>query len=134
MKKQGLFFSWIIACVATIGSLYFGEITHHEPCTLCWYQRIAIFPLAIILGIAFFRSDYKIIPYALPIAVIGLLLALIHVLLQYAPESFLEMFCTGKESCMVKRSLFGKASFSFLSLIGFALLNIFLIWSWKAKK
>src|ERR1051326_8278184 len=126
MKKSGLFLAWIIACIATLGSLYFGEITHHEPCTLCWYQRIAIFPLSIILGIAFFQNNYNIVVYALPLSIIGFALSLVHVLLQYAPESFLEVFCTS-ESCVVKRSLFGKGSLSFVSLVSFALLNFFLL-------
>lgn len=134
MKNYGLLFSWIIACVATLGSLYFGEITHHEPCTLCWYQRIAMFPLALLLGIAFFKNESKIIPYLIPLALIGLFLALIHLLLQYMPTSFFEFFCTGKESCVVQRSFFGKASLSFLSLIGFILLNGCLIWANRAKK
>ena len=132
MNKSGLYFAWIIACCATFGSLYFGEITHHEPCSLCWYQRIAIFPLSIILGIAAFKHNDKIIPYVLPLALIGLAFAIIHVFLQYAPNNFLESFCTGKEACAVKRSLFGRGSLSVLSLIGFALLNLSLFFAWKS--
>lgn len=134
MRKSGLYLSWLIACVATLASLYFGEIKHHEPCSLCWYQRIAIFPLAIILGIAAFKNGYGIIPYVLPLALIGLFFAIIHVLLQYAPSSSLEAFCTGKEACAVKRSLFGRSSLSILSLIGFTLLNLLLFWTWKSNK
>ncbi|HSX04398.1 MAG TPA: disulfide bond formation protein B [Rhabdochlamydiaceae bacterium] len=127
IKKNGLYFAWILACLATLGSLYFGEIKNHEPCSLCWYQRIAVFPLAVILGIAAFRRDYKIIPYALPLALIGLCLALFHVVLQYAPDSFLEIFCTGSEACTVKTSLFGPHYLSFLSLFGFILISSILI-------
>jgi disulfide bond formation protein DsbB len=126
-KNYRLYAAWIIACLATIGSLYFGEIKNHEPCSLCWYQRIAIFPLAIILGIAAFRNDYGITSYALPLSLIGLTFALIHVCLQYAPNSFLEMFCTGTEACVVKTSLFGAHYLSFLSLFGFIVLNYFLL-------
>jgi disulfide bond formation protein DsbB len=133
--KYGLYYAWILACVATLASLYFGEIKHHEPCSLCWYQRIAIFPLAILLGIAAFRNDAKMIPYyALPLSLLGLLFALIHVILQYAPHSFLELFCTGEEACVVRTSLFGPHYLSFLSLFGFLLLNALLAMTWKRQR
>lgn len=131
MIKHGLYYAWILACLATLASLYFGEIKNHEPCSLCWYQRIAIFPLSIILGIAAFRKDYGIITYVLPVSLLGLAFALIHVTLQYAPNSFLESFCTGAEACVVKTSLFGLHYLSFVSLLGFILLNGILLWTWK---
>lgn len=130
MKKNGLYAAWIIACLATLGSLYFGEIRNHIACALCWYQRIAMFPLAIILGIAAFRNDYRIISYVLPLSLLGLLFALIQVMLQYAPSSFLEAFCTG-DTCVVKSSIFGAHELAFVSLIGFILLNTVLFMSRK---
>ncbi|HSX11919.1 MAG TPA: disulfide bond formation protein B [Rhabdochlamydiaceae bacterium] len=131
MSKNGLYYAWILACLATLGSLYFGEIKNHEPCSMCWYQRIALFPLTIILGIAAFRKDFGIITYAFPLSLIGLTFSLIHVTLQYAPDSFLEIFCTGSEACVVKTSLFGPHYLSFLSLLGFILLNTILLTTWK---
>jgi len=78
-----IFVAWLIAAVSTMTSLFFSEIMHLEPCVLCWYQRICIFPLAIILLIGLFPLDKKIIKYALPFAVIGLGFTLYHIALFY---------------------------------------------------
>ena len=63
LQKYTLYFIWVFASLAVLVSLYFSVILHLEPCHLCWYQRIALFPSAILLGIATFRGDQKIIPY-----------------------------------------------------------------------
>jgi len=123
--KYGLFVSWIIACIATIGSLAFSEIREVAPCTLCWYQRIAMFPLALILGIAAFRKEYLIIPYALPLSIIGMLIALFHLLLQEIPA--LSAVCTGGPACNAKSIDFSSLYAVIFSLISFLLINIILL-------
>ena len=57
LALNGVAMAWIVAMLATAGSLYFSEIAHYDPCRLCWFQRIPMYPLAIILGIAAFRRD-----------------------------------------------------------------------------
>ena len=54
---QALTLAWIVALVAMLGSLYFSEVAHFIPCEYCWYQRIAMYPLVLILGIAAYRQD-----------------------------------------------------------------------------
>lgn len=76
-----IFAAWLIASVATLGALFFGEVMQLPPCTMCWYQRICMFPLALILPIGLFPLDPKVIRYALPLAVIGCGLAIFHQLL-----------------------------------------------------
>ena len=76
-----VFAAWLIAAVSTFGALFFGEIVKVPTCALCWYQRIFMFPLALILPIGLFPFDRKVLRYALPLAVIGGLIALYHVLL-----------------------------------------------------
>jgi disulfide bond formation protein DsbB len=75
-----------IAVAAMLGSLAFSEIADFVPCDFCWYQRIAMYPLAVILPIAAVRGDTWIRPYALTVAGIGLALATYHVQLQWFPE------------------------------------------------
>jgi disulfide bond formation protein DsbB len=70
-----LFAAWVIALVATLGALFIGEVMGQTPCVLCWHQRIFMFPLAVLLAIACFRSDPGIWRYALPLAAIGWLIA-----------------------------------------------------------
>ncbi|WP_174524548.1 disulfide bond formation protein B [Thauera butanivorans] len=77
-KLTYLFLAWLIALISTATAVFLGEIMGQPPCDLCWYQRIAMFPLAVILGIANFRDDATAWIYALPLAVAGSVLALVH--------------------------------------------------------
>ncbi len=95
-----IFISWLIAMVATLGSLFFSEIMELIPCELCWYQRIFIYPLAIILLIGLHPLDTGVVRYALPLAIIGLLFTVYHTLLFYGliPENLQP--CIEGVSCM----------------------------------
>ncbi len=81
-----LLFGAIVAGVAMLGSLYMSEVAHLIPCTDCWYQRIAMYPIAIILGIAAYRNDAKIRVYVAPLAVIGGIISIYHYLIQWFPN------------------------------------------------
>ncbi|MBP8182256.1 MAG: disulfide bond formation protein B [Acidimicrobiia bacterium] len=72
-----------IAAVAMAGSLFYSEVANFEPCEFCWYQRIAMYPLAVILPIALIRRDFRIWPYGLAIATIGVGLSSYHYYLQH---------------------------------------------------
>jgi len=73
--------AWLVATMATASALFIGEVMLMVPCQLCWYQRIFMFPLAIVLGMACFSDDRRGAVYALPLAVGGLLMAAYHTLL-----------------------------------------------------
>ncbi|WP_027460880.1 disulfide bond formation protein B [Deinococcus murrayi] len=77
-RDNRLYLAWVVALVATLGSLYFSEVRGFAPCVLCWYQRIAMYPLALLLGLAALRGDLGIRTYALPLAAVGWLIALIQ--------------------------------------------------------
>ena len=68
------------------GSLYFSEVAHFVPCRLCWYQRIAMYPLVLLLGIATLRRDVGIRLYAIPLAAIGAAVSIYHVQLERFPD------------------------------------------------
>lgn len=76
-----LFVAWLLATLAALGALFLSEVMDMVPCVLCWWQRVAMFPLVIILALALFPPDARVIRYALPLAVIGLLVAGSHLLL-----------------------------------------------------
>ena len=84
-----IFICWVIASVSTLGSLFFSEIMEFAPCALCWYQRIFMFPLVLILLVGLFPFDKSIIKYALPLALAGWGFAFYHYLLYsgFIPES-----------------------------------------------
>lgn len=75
-----------VAVVSTVGSLYFSEGAHFTPCKLCWYQRIAMYPLVPMLAIAVWRQDRAVRRYALPLAVIGGVISTYHVVLERFPS------------------------------------------------
>ncbi|OYY67246.1 MAG: disulfide bond formation protein B [Burkholderiales bacterium 28-67-8] len=73
-----LFAAWLIALLATAGALFLGEVMGMAPCVLCWYQRIAMFPLVVILGLGLLEADGRSIRYAWPFAWAGWSLAVYH--------------------------------------------------------
>ena len=111
---------WILAAGASLGSLFFSEVMELAPCSLCWYQRIFMFPLAIVLFVGVLSTDVKCVRYALPLAAVGWLLAAYHVLLHAGiiPESAAP--CRQGVSCTeVQLQLFGVFSIPLLSLAAF---------------
>lgn len=82
LSSWGIAAAWVIALVATLGSLFWSEILNVEPCPLCWYQRICLFPLSVLLGIAAYRQERAIALYALPLVAVGALIALYQFLIQ----------------------------------------------------
>lgn len=117
----------IVAMLATGGSLFFSEVAHFEPCRLCWYQRIAMYPLVLILGVAAARRDPGVRLYVIPVAVIGALIAGYHYALEWFPALDTGA-CSASTPCTVVwfRAL-GFASLPYLALSAF-LLIIALVW------
>jgi disulfide bond formation protein DsbB len=129
-----LYFAWLVAVIATLGSLYFSEIRMFQPCVLCWYQRIAMYPLSLILGIAAFTNDIKITKYVLPISVIGGLISLYHYLLEKVPGFATIKPCSQGVPCDVAWiNWFGFITIPFLALTAFIMITVFLIIARRSK-
>lgn len=81
--------AWVIALLSVAGSLFFSEVMQLPPCVLCWYQRIAMYPLVLIIGVGIILNDRRMKTYALPFALIGFAISIYHNLLYYGliPES-----------------------------------------------
>lgn len=99
--NKSVLLAWIAAIAATLGSLYLSEVQHFIPCTLCWYQRIFMYPLAFLLGIGYYYHDEGISRYVLPLSVIGMLISGYHLLLQKIPY-FSNLKCA-LPGCLVQR-------------------------------
>jgi disulfide bond formation protein DsbB len=119
--------AWIPALLAMIGSLYFSEIAHYAPCTLCWYQRIAMYPLVLLLGIAAWRRDLGIRRYAIPLAAIGAAISAYHYLLEWFPDLDTGACTVGIPCTQVWFRQFGFISMPALALIAFLLIIAFLL-------
>lgn len=127
-KKYLLYLSWVQALVATLGSLFFSEIWHLPPCTLCWYQRIFMYPLAILIAVGIVKKDKNLSDYALSLSIPGLVIAIYHNLLYYKilPESIAP--CTAGVSCTTKFfAWFGFVTIPLLSLLAFAIITILML-------
>lgn len=135
MKKYALSIAWIFALVATLGSLYFSEIRLFEPCKLCWLQRICMYPLALILGMAVYDNNKLIVKYVQPLAIIGWCIALWHVLEQKVPGFADFMPCTVGVPCNLDYiNWLGFITIPMLSLTAFTFINIFLFIIRKSEK
>jgi len=124
-----LFFAWILATSSTLISLFFSEVMQLPVCELCWYQRIAMYPLVLILPLALFPYDPKGVRYGGVLVVFGWLTALFHVLLieGFIPES-LHPCVQGIPCAETHINLFGFLNIPTLSLLTFTLIGFLLIY------
>jgi disulfide bond formation protein DsbB len=120
-------FAWIVAALATLGSLYLSQIAGLIPCEFCWFQRICMYPLSLLLGIAAFRGDVGIAKrYFMPISIVGALLATYHYQLEHIAGE--PTACSVAVPCNdAAFNIFGFISVPFLSLAAFALITTLLL-------
>ena len=119
--------AWLIAAGATLGSLYFSEVADFVPCRLCWFQRVAMYPLSVILLVAAWRRDRGARWYVLPIAAIGAAVSSYHYLLEWVPS--LEggaCSATGPACADVWFREFGFVTLAFMALAGFVSIIVLL--------
>jgi disulfide bond formation protein DsbB len=110
------------ATLATLGSRYFSEVADFVPCTLCWYQRIAMYPLVPLLLLAAWRRDRPAALYSLAIAAIGAAVAIYHYQLEWFPRE--SPVCSQGVPCStVWFKLMGFASIPYLALVAFGLVG-----------
>ena len=86
ISDSGVWLAWIVAVGATVGSLYFSEVANFNPCRFCWFQRIAMYPLAVILLVGALRKDPNVRWYAAPLAIIGAMISGWHSLIEWRPS------------------------------------------------
>jgi len=116
-----------VATLAAAGSLYFSEVANYTPCTLCWYQRIAMYPLVLLLGIAAWKRDIGIRLYAIPLAAVGATISAYHYLLEWFPQIDAGACTVGIPCTQVWFREFGFVSLPFLALTAFLLVITLLL-------
>jgi len=123
-----VFGCWLIASISTLGALFFSEIMDLPPCVLCWYQRIFMFPLVLLLPVGLFPFDPRVVRYALPLALAGWLVSLFQVLLVVGliPEAIRP--CTQGVPCSeVQIEWLGFVNIPLLSFIAFSTMIALLV-------
>lgn len=124
----------IVAVLAMASSLWLSESAEFVPCDLCWYQRIAMYPMAILLPIAAIRRDISVRWYALPLAIIGGLIALFHHIEQRLPTDEL-LSCSSTAPCTTRwvNEFGGMVSIPTMALGAFVLITGLLVLSGRAR-
>ncbi|BBH20766.1 disulfide bond formation protein C [Paenibacillus baekrokdamisoli] len=133
IRKYALYLAWIVAIVAVGGSLYLSDVIGFIPCKLCWFQRIFMYPIVIILGIASYKNDRKQIGYVLPLSIIGGLISMYHYAEQKIPALAKALPCTQGIPCNKDYLDWfgGVVTIPFMALIAFILITILL---WIGRK
>lgn len=126
--NKSLFLAWITAIIAMLGSLYFSEVMHFIPCTLCWYQRILMYPLTVFIGVAVYENNKNIYKYVLPISVLGMLISGYHYSLQKIPTLAEFQTCTNGVPCSVAYiNWLGFITIPFLAFTAFTMITISMV-------
>lgn len=122
------FLAWLIASASTLGALFLSQVMDIVPCVLCWYQRICMFPLILILAAGLFPFDARLVRYALPLTLVGWMIALFHVLVVagVVPENIRP--CAQGIPCKDQQiEWFGFLTIPLLSLIAFSVIGVLLV-------
>lgn len=129
MKKQYLLYAaWFTSMAAMIGSLYFSEVLKLPPCVLCWYQRILIYPLVVIIPVGILALDKNIYKYILSLTIPGMFVAFYHYLLyiKVLPDSIAP--CSNGVSCTTRLiEWFGFVNIPLLSLLSFLFITLLML-------
>jgi disulfide bond formation protein DsbB len=129
-----LFAAWIVAAGASLGSLFFSEVMGVPICVLCWYQRIALYPLVLILALGLFPYDPRVVRYAGALAGLGWLVALYHVLLVAGIVPERAQPCVQGVPCSETHiSLLGFLSIPVMSLLTFTVVGVLLFWAHRRE-
>ncbi len=121
LNKKALLFAFVISLIATFGSLFYSEIAGYIPCELCWYQRIFMYPLPILLGIALFKKDNKISHYVIPLSIIGGIVSIYHYITQILNNS---VICSAESAACASTIFFsyGYITIPIMALTAFTLI------------
>nr|WP_255551467.1 disulfide oxidoreductase [Fictibacillus sp. 5RED26] len=124
--------AWIASIVSMVGSLFFSEVMKFVPCNFCWYQRILMYPLVILLGVAFYQQDHKVTRYVLPLSIMGIIVSGYHYALQKIPALKAFEVCTSGIPCSGQYiNWLGFITIPLLAFVGFTTITICMLWMRK---
>ena len=125
IKDNALIIAFIVALVATLGSLFYSEIMGYEPCSLCWYQRILMYPQVILLGMAMVKRSVFIASYSIALSMVGGAIAAFHYYGQTVDNGVLSCDTLGQTaSCVTLFVLeYGYITIPMMALTAFVFIN-----------
>jgi disulfide bond formation protein DsbB len=130
-----LWAAWAFALTSTLGSLYFSQVANFVPCELCWFQRIAMYPMAIILLVGALRRDVRVgVQYAFVFPIVGILIATYHIYIEQNPSEAPKACMVGGASCVTKWiDKFGYITIPVLSITSFTAILVLLLFAWSRR-
>lgn len=135
LERWALPIAAIVATAATLGSLSLSEIGPYDPCRWCWYQRVAMYPISLILLIGWAKSDRNARRYAVPLALVGLVISTWHYLIQRFPDLAAEGSCDAMNPCTLTLTWqFNFVSIPYMAGSVFALVATLLILNWTNER
>ena len=128
LSPHALFLAWAFTCVGLLASLFLSEVRGWMPCALCWYQRICLWPLALILGLAWLRKREDLAGFVLPQVALGLAIAVYQVFIQEIAHRDVLGLCPAGPNCATKFDVgLGPISIPMLSLAAFLAIGFLLV-------
>jgi disulfide bond formation protein DsbB len=128
-REYGAYVAFGMALVSTLGSLYYSQIVGFVPCTLCWYQRIAMYPLTVITLVGILRHDEHVAAYVLPLSVSGIGLSTYHYLIQLGVIAH-PAVCTVGVPCDFRYvNYFGFVTIPLMALVAFVIITVSMVLS-----
>lgn len=125
-ERHAIGWAWGVSLIAMSGSLYLSEIAQLLPCSLCWYQRIVMYPLVLVLGVGLLRQDAGVWRYAMPLPIVGLVIAAYHVTIQWMPTLDVGTCTTGAPCTGRYLAVFGFISIPTMAAAAFLLITALL--------
>lgn len=131
-----IWIAWAIAAAAVLGSLYFSELAKFIPCRLCWFQRIAMYPLAVILLVGALRRDVRAaVQYAFVFPIAGMIVSIYHIYIEENPSAETHACKVGGGSCTTKWiDKFGYITIPVLAITAFAAILTLLLFAWSRRE
>jgi disulfide bond formation protein DsbB len=131
-----LWAAWAFALVSTLGSLYFSQVANFVPCELCWFQRIAMYPLTIVLLVSALRGDARVgVQYGFLFPIIGILISTYHIYIEQNPSAAPKACTVGGASCVTKWiDKFGYITIPVLAITAFAAILTLLAMAWTRRE
>jgi disulfide bond formation protein DsbB len=130
-----LWAAWTVALVSMLGSLYFSQVANFIPCELCWFQRIAMYPLVVILLVAALRGDVRVgVQYAFVLPLVGILVAAYHIYIEINPSAEISACKVGGTSCATEWiKKFGYVTIPVLAITAFVAILTLLAIAWSRR-
>ncbi len=132
LSGSELWVAWAFALASTLGSLFFSQIANFVPCELCWFQRICMYPLTVVLLVAALRKDARTgVQYAFVLPIVGVLIAAYHIYIEVNPSAEPSGCKVGGTSCATEWiNKFGYITIPVLSITSFVAILTLLAFAW----